>query len=121
VRGRLLHGIALQRLGRQVSARRAFAEALRLDPDGVEPLVADAVGRYAKSDPSASFSRLGPLTKRFPGSATVRFHLGVLLLWQGEVEEARRQLRLARNAEQGSLLAHEAQRYLDEVAKAGTG
>ena len=121
VRGRLLHGIALQRLGRQVSARRAFAEALRLDPDGVEPLVADAVGRYTKSNPSAAFSRLGPLSRRFPHSASVRFHLGVLLLWQGDVEEARRQLRLARRAEPGSRLAREAKRYLDEVAKAGTG
>ena len=121
MRGRLLHGIALQRLGRPVSARRAFAEALRLDPDGVEPLVADAVGRYTKSNPSAAFSRLGPLSRRFPHSASVRFHLGVLLLWQGDVEEARRQLRLARRAEPGSRLAREAKRYLDEVAKAGTG
>jgi tetratricopeptide (TPR) repeat protein len=121
VRGRLLHGIALQRLGRPVSARRAFAEALRLDPDGVEPLVADAVGRYAKSNPSAAFSRLGPLSRRFPQSASVRFHLGVLLLWQGDVEEARRQLRLARRAEPDSRLAREAKRYLDELLAAGTG
>lgn len=120
-RGRLLHGIALQRLGRPVSARRAFAEALRLEPDGVDALVADAVGRYEKSDPSASFSRLGPLSRRFPRSASVRFHLGILLLWQGDVEEASRQLRLARDAEPGSRLAREAKRYLDEVAKAGTG
>jgi tetratricopeptide (TPR) repeat protein len=120
-RGRLLYGIALQRLGKPVSARRAFAAALRLDPDGVDPLVADAVGRYAKSDPSAAFSRLGPLSKRFPRSASVRFHLGLLLLWQGDVEEARRQLRRAIEAEPGSRLAKEAQRYLEEVAKAGTG
>jgi tetratricopeptide (TPR) repeat protein len=121
VRGRLLYGIALQRLGKPLSARRAFAAALRLEPDGVDPLVADAVGRYAKSDPSAAFSRLGPLSQRFPRSASVRFHLGVLLLWQGDVEEARRQLRLAVEAEPGSRLAREAQRYLDEVAQAGTG
>ena len=36
VRGRLLYGIALQRLGRPVSARRAFAEALQLAPDDVD-------------------------------------------------------------------------------------
>ena len=121
VRGRLLYGIALQRLGRPVSARRAFADALALEPDDVDALVADAVGRYEKSDPAASFSRLGPLTRRFPGAATVRFHLGVLLLWQRDVEEATRQLRLARTTEPGSRIAREAQRYLDEVAKAGTG
>jgi tetratricopeptide (TPR) repeat protein len=121
VRGRLLHGIALQRLGRPVSARRAFGDALELEPDDVDALVADAVGRYEKSDPAASFSRLGPLTRRFPRAATVRFHLGVLLLWQRDVEEATRQLRLARTAEPGSRIAREAQRYLDEVATAGTG
>ena len=121
VRGRLLHGVALQRLGRPVSARRAFAQALLLAPDDVDALVADAVGRYEKNDPSAAFSRLGPLTRRFPRAALVRFHLGVLLLWQGDVEEARRQLRLAIEAEPGSRIAREAGRYLEEVAKAGTG
>ena len=120
-RGRLLYGVALQRLGRPVSARRAFAQALRLAPDDVDALVADAVGRYEKSNPSAAFSRLGPLTRRFPKAATIRFHLGVLLLWQGDVAEAKRQLRLARAAEPGSRIAREARRYLDEVAKAGTG
>ncbi len=121
VRGRLLYGIALQRLGRPVSARRAFADALKLQPDGVDALVADAVGRYEKSDPAAAFSRLGPLTTRFPGAATVRFHLGLLLLWQGDVEEATRQLRLARKVEPGSRIAREAERYLDELAMTGTG
>ena len=119
--GLLIYGIALQRLGRPVSARRAFAEALRLAPNDVDALVADAVGRYEKSDPAGAFGRLGPLTKRFPGSASVRFHLGVLLLWQGDVKEAERQLRLARAAEPGSRIAREADRYLQELEKAGTG
>jgi tetratricopeptide (TPR) repeat protein len=121
VRGRLLHGVALQRLGRPVSARRAFAQALELAPNDVDALVADAVGRYDKSDPTAAFSRLGPLSRRFPGAASVRFHLGVLLLWQKDVQEARRQLRLARRAEPGSRIAREAGRYLDELDEAGTG
>ena len=120
-RGRLLYGIALQRLGRPVSAARAFAEALRLEPDDVDALVADAVGRYDKSNPAAAFSRLGPLSRRFPRAATVRFHLGVLLLWQGDVKEAKRQLRLARAADPGSRIAREAGRYLAELAKVGTG
>ena len=111
----------MQRLGRPVSARRAFAEALRLAPNNVDALVADAVGRYEKSDPAGAFGRLGPLTRTFPGSASVRFHLGVLLLWQGDVKEAKRQLRLARAAEPGSRIAREAERYLQELGKAGTG
>jgi tetratricopeptide (TPR) repeat protein len=121
LRGLLIYGIALQRLGRPVSARRAFAEALRLAPNNVDALVADAVGRYEKSDPAGAFGRLGPLTERFPGSASVRFHLGVLLLWQSDVKAAKRQLRLARTAEPGTRIAREANRYLQELEKAGTG
>jgi tetratricopeptide (TPR) repeat protein len=120
LRGRLLYGIALQGLGRPVSARRAFAEARELAPNNVDALVADAVGRYDKGNPSASFSRLGPLSRRFPHAATVRFHLGVLLLWQKNVKEAARQLELARKAEPGSKIAAEAKRYLDAVRNAGT-
>jgi tetratricopeptide (TPR) repeat protein len=121
LRGRLLYGVALQRLGRPVSARRAYAQALRLAPENVDALVADAVGRYEKSNPSAAFSRLGPLSRRFPQAATVRLHLGVLLLWQGDVTEAKRQLRLARAAEPGGKVAAEADRYLAALAKVGTG
>ncbi|HWL32478.1 MAG TPA: hypothetical protein VNP89_02635 [Gaiellaceae bacterium] len=120
LRGRLLHGIALQGLGRPVSARRAFAEALELAPNDVDALVADAVGRYDKGNPSAAFSRLGPLSRRFPNAATVRFHLGLLLLWQKDIKEATRQLELARTAEPGSKIAAEAKRFLDAVRNAGT-
>jgi tetratricopeptide (TPR) repeat protein len=120
VRGRLLHGIALQGLGRPVSARRAFAEAAKLAPNDVDALVADAVGRYEKSNPSAAFSRLGPLSRRFSDAATVRFHLGLLLLWQQDVREATRQLELARKAEPRSKIGLEAKRFLDAVRKAGT-
>ena len=72
------------------------------------------------ADPAAAFSRLGPLTRRFPHAATVRFHLGVLLLWQRDVQEAKRQLRLARESQPGSRIAREAGRYLAELTKVGT-
>ena len=120
LRGRLLHGIALQGLGRPVSARRAFANALELAPHNVDALVADAVGRYDKGNPSAAFSRLGPLSRRFPDAATVRFHLGLLLLWQQDVQEATRQLELSRKAEPGSKIAGEATRFLNAIREAGT-
>lgn len=117
----LYYGVALQRLGRPVSARRQFAALAQRDPNDVDALVADAVGRFDKAGPEKAFSRLGPLTRRFPRSATVRFHLGLLLLWTGRVEEARRQLRLARRAEPGSRHAREAERYLDRLEGVGTG
>ena len=117
---RLYYGLALQRLGRPVSARRTYSAAADAYPNDVEALVADAVGRYSKESPVAAFSRLGPLSRRFPEAATVRFHLGLLLLWQGDVAAARKQLRLARSLRPGSRLAVEAGRYLDELARAGT-
>ena len=118
---RLLYGVALQNLGRPVSAREVYAAAAEAFPDEPEALVADALGRYSKQQPAAAFSRLGPLARRFPDAGTVRFHLGLLLLWQRDVDEAKRQLRLARKAEPGSFIAGRATAYLDELAQAGTG
>ena len=117
--GKILYGVALQRLGRQLSAVRQFDAAVKEEPDDVEAQVAAAVGRFDKARPAEAFSRLGPLTRRFPKSATVRFHLGLMLLWAGEVKEAKRQLLRATRVEPGSRLAREAQRYLDELEKAG--
>ena len=118
---RLYYGLALQRLGRPVSARRVYSAAATAYSDDVEALVADAVGRYSKESPVEAFSRLGPLSRRFPEAATVRFHLGLLLLWQGDVAAAKKQLREARALEPGSRLAREAGRYLDELQRVGTG
>ena len=98
---------------------REFDAAARLAPDNAEAQVAAAVGRFDKARPVEAFSRLGPLTRRFPNRATVRFHLGLLLLWAGEVREAKTQLVRATQAEPGTPLAREAERYLAELRKAG--
>jgi len=119
VDGKLLYGVALQRLGRQRSAERVFAAAARGEPANVETRVAAAVARFDKARPAEAFSRLGPLSRQFPERATVRFHLGLLLLWSGEVDEARKQLGKAMTVEPGSPLAGEARRYLDELKAAG--
>ena len=116
----LRYGVALQRLGQPVSAERVYARAAREAPGDAEAQTAAAVGRFSKDDPSRAFSRLGPLTRRFPRQPTVRFHLGLLLLWSGQVEEARRQLRLARAADPSSPMAREAQRLLTGIAHVGT-
>ncbi len=119
VADQLFYGVALQRLGRQRSAQQVFARAARSFPGNAEARVAAAVGLFDKAKPVTAFSRLGPLSRRFRNAATVRFHLGLLLLWSGQVKEARRQLRLARTVEPGSPLAGVAKRYLDELQAAG--
>jgi tetratricopeptide (TPR) repeat protein len=114
VRAKLLYGVALQRIERPVSASAQFTAAARLAPKNLEAQVADAVGRFDKARPQQAFSRLGPLTRRNPRSATVRFHLGVMLLWLSEVDEAKRQLGLAAQV-QGSSLGREAKRLLQRL------
>jgi tetratricopeptide (TPR) repeat protein len=116
---RLFYGVALQRLGKQQSAERVYAEAARQAPNDAESRVAAAVGLFDKARPAQAFSRLGPLTRTFPKAATVRFHLGLLLLWSGQVKEAGRQLRLVQKVEPGSALVGVAKRYLEELRAAG--
>ncbi len=118
VRERLLYGVGLQRVGHPVSASRAFALAARQAPGEVEAQVADAVGRFDKDAPERAFGRLGPLTRTYPNEPTVRFHLGVLLLWTGRIDAAQRQFRLAARSQPGSPLAREAVRYLETIRRA---
>lgn len=92
----LLRGVAFQQALRPVSAEREFAAAARAAPNDPEALTAAAVGRYDKERPSAAFSRLGPLARRFPHAQTVRFHLGLLLIYLGDIPQAKRELALAR-------------------------
>ncbi len=126
VRAKLLYGLALQRLGHRLSARREYDAAVRLAPGNPEAQVAAAVVRFDKAQPAAAFSRLGPLTRRFRKAPTVRFHLGVLLLWlarvqPGSVEEGKRQLRLARAEAPNSSLGREAKRLLAGLENVKTG
>lgn len=109
---KLLYGTALQRLGRPVSAEGQFRTAAELAPSDPDAQVAAAVGLFDKDSPQTAFAKLGPLTRTFPNAPTVRFHLGVLLLWLGRVGEAKRQLRLARAEAPDSRLGREAKRFL---------
>ncbi len=111
---RLVYGIALQRVGRPVSASAAFGSALEADPGSLPAKVADAIGRFDKDDPSQAFSRLGPLADA-DEDGVVRYHLGLALSWLGQVEEAIRQLRLAREADPDGFYGREAERLLDRL------
>ena len=120
-RERLLLGVAYQQIGRPRSARREFDTAARLAPANVEAQVAAAVGRFDKAHPERAFARLGPLARRFPRAAVVRFHLGLLLLWLGELEDAERQLELARRYGGTSPHGREARRFLDTLERLRPG
>jgi tetratricopeptide (TPR) repeat protein len=113
----LLRGIAFQDALRPVSAERDFAAAARLAPNDPEALTAAAVGRYDKDRPAAAFSRLGPLTRRFPHAQTVRFHLGLLLIYFGDVRQAKRELTLARAEGPRTPLGKRAQTLLRAAAR----
>jgi hypothetical protein len=118
VRELLLYGVGLQRVGRPISARPVFEQAAKRAPANAEAQVAAAVGSFDKDSPEVAFGRLGPLTRTFPDQPSVRFHLGVLLLWTGRVGAAERQFRLASRLQPGSPLAREAVRYLGTIRKA---
>ena len=115
LREQLLYGVGLQRVGRPVSAARVFERASRRYPDEVQAQVAGAVGQFEKDAPERAFARLGPLSQTYGDEPTVRFHLGVLLLWTGRIKPAERQFRLAAQAKPGSPLAREADRYLETI------
>ena len=118
VREQLLYGVGLQRVGRPVSAARVFDLAARSHSDDIEAQVASAVGQFDKDVPAHAFRRLGPLSGTHPNEPTVRFHLGVLLLWTGRIKQAERQFRLAGRTQPDSLLAREAVRYLETIRRA---
>jgi tetratricopeptide (TPR) repeat protein len=120
VRDNLLYGVALQRVGRFVSAREAFARAMAIDSESLDAQVAGAVGSFSKAAPADAFSRLGPLAESHPRSPVVRFHLGLLLLWLRDVDEARRQLQRAADADRGGFYGKEARALLSRLEAVGT-
>ena len=119
VEASLAYGMALQRVGRPVSAREAFAAAAAADPESLPAMVAAALGRFDKDDPSATFSRLGPLSRE-DQDGVVRYHLGLALSWMAQVDEAIRQLRLARDEDPDGFYGREAERLLERLEDAST-
>jgi predicted Zn-dependent protease len=116
----LVQGQIAQRNYHQHTAERLWARAAKLHPNDADAQVAAAVGRFDMDNLSASFSRLGPLVKRFPKSQTVRFHLGLLLVWTGQAKQAIKELRLAHQLDPGTAMGQQAAKLVAGVAKTGT-
>ena len=116
----LVRGAILQRQGHQHSAERVWARAAELQPNNDEAQVAAAVGRFDMDNLSASFSRLGPLVRRFPRSQSVRYHLGLLLAWTGQRDQAIAEFRLARSLQPNTELGKEANAFLHGLVTGGT-
>ena len=117
VEAHLLRGAGYQQALRPVSAEREFRAAARLAPDDPEALTAAAVGLYDKDRPAPAFSKLGPLARRFPRSQTVRFHLGLLLIYFGDLARARRELAQAHAEGPRTLLGRRAETLLNAGRK----
>jgi tetratricopeptide (TPR) repeat protein len=113
----LLRGIGFQQALRPVSAEREFAAAAKAAPNDPEALTAAAVGLYDKDRPAGAFARLGPLVRRFPRAQTVRFHLGLLLIYFGDLPRARKELSLARAQGPETPLGKRAQRLLEAARR----
>jgi tetratricopeptide (TPR) repeat protein len=116
----LRRGAVLQSQGRQHSAERLYLRAVKQNPENAEAHVAAAVARFDKGDLSASFSRLGPLTRRFPRSQSVRYHLGLLLAWTGQRDPSITQFEKAVALGKGTQLGRSAQAYLAKIGSLGT-
>jgi tetratricopeptide (TPR) repeat protein len=116
----LLRGQIEQRAYHQHSAEKLWARDAKLHPNDPDAQVAAAVGRFDMSDLNASFSRLGPLVKRFPKSQSVRFHLGLLLIWIGEGKQAKTELQHAVALGPHTALGQQAAKLLTGLVPSGT-
>ncbi len=117
VRDWILYGSALETMGHRESARRAYANAVDADPESLEAQVAAIVSSFDKDDPKTAFSKLGPLAAANPNSSLIRFHLGLMLLWLPDLDEARDQLERAQSSDQEGFYGQQAARVLARLAQ----
>jgi tetratricopeptide (TPR) repeat protein len=116
----LQRGAALWQAGRRHSAERVFARAARLDPGNPEALGAADFARFDKDNPSAAFSRLGPLVRRYPGNQSLRYNLGLLLAWIGQGDAALAEFRKAEALGRSTTLGRDAHRFVAALTHAGS-
>jgi tetratricopeptide (TPR) repeat protein len=101
----LQYGASLQAEGRRTEATAAYRQAIKADPSRVEAQVALAVGGFQKDDPAKAFGIIGPLARDHTGDPSPRFHLGMMLLWIGQPEQAKAQFQQVAKEAPGTRLA----------------
>ena len=108
--------VALRRANQLYSSgKRAAAARIFTRYPSLPAQVGAAVGLFSKAKPALAFSRLGPLAPRFPRSQSVRFHLGELLLWIGQLNKAGQELRLAYGEGKTTLLGRTSREFLAQL------
>ena len=119
LREQLLYGVGLQRVGRPVSAARVFDRAARSLPERRRGTGRSRCRPVRQGRARARVRAPRPAHPRLPrGRSTVRFHLGVLLLWTGRIDWPSTSSGSPRHAQPGSPLAREAERYLETIRRA---
>ena len=73
--------------------------------------------RFDKDDASPAFAKLGPLASANPNSSLIRFHLGLMLLWLPDLDNARKQLERAQVSDQEGFYGKQAGRVLARLAQ----
>jgi hypothetical protein len=116
----LIRGALAQRQGHQHTAEALYARAARLHPDEVEAKVAAAVGLFDEDHLNRSFSRLGPLTAKYPDSQSAHFHLGLLAVWTGQAKSAEKQFAAAAKLGPTTSLGRQASTLVGKLVPGGT-
>ena len=60
---------------------------------------------FSKDDPAQAFGTIGPLARDHAGDPSPRFHLGLMLLWIGQPDQARAQFQQVEKEAPGTRLA----------------
>jgi tetratricopeptide (TPR) repeat protein len=81
------------RFGARLDAIRAARRALALDPTGIDARVAVAVLSFDKANPAATMGVLGPMSANEPTNPEIRFHMGMVLFWIKQFDDAAAQMR----------------------------
>ncbi|MGZ4481049.1 MAG: tetratricopeptide repeat protein, partial [Gaiellales bacterium] len=106
---------ASEQFSHRAAAVRAARRAVELDPTGISPRIALAVISFDKANPAATMGVLGPLSQQAPSNPELRFHMGVVLLWLRQTEDALAQFRQALADDPHGSYGSAARQFLDKL------